>query len=147
MQDVSDQEQPLSPTFHFLPPTSNLPPPTIPPMPTSTAAILPRAHANGAPRASFDVEKIFGENVFWYKEMKARLPEAVYAKLRATVEKGQPLSLEMADAIAEAMKGWALERGATHFTHWFQPLTGRTAEKHDSFVTPNEGDGAIAEFS
>jgi glutamine synthetase len=103
--------------------------------------------ANGRSTAPFDVESIFAENVFWYKEMKARLPKAVYRQLRATIEKSQPLPEDLADAIAKAMKEWAVERGATHFTHWFQPLTGRTAEKHDSFVTPNEGDGAVSEFS
>lgn len=99
------------------------------------------------PPVPFDIESIFGENVFWYKEMKARLPKSVYKKLRATIEQSEPLPLDVADAIAMAMKEWAVEKGATHYTHWFQPLTGRTAEKHDSFVTPNEGDGAISEFS
>jgi glutamine synthetase len=107
--------------------------------------LLPALSTNG--KSSFDVEAIFGENVFWYKEMKARLPKSVYKRLRATIEEGAPLSDDVADAIAMAMKEWAVERGATHYTHWFQPLTGRTAEKHDSFVTPNEGDGAVAEFS
>jgi glutamine synthetase len=103
--------------------------------------------ANGSRVAAFDIQEIFGEKVFWYKQMKARLPKAVYKKLRATIEKGDPLPEDVADAIAMAMKEWAVEHGATHYTHWFQPLTGRTAEKHDSFITPNEGGGAGAEFS
>src|SRR5690606_27470027 len=75
------------------------------------------------------------------------LPISVYRRLVATIEKGEPIDESVADAIALAMKEWACERGATHFTHWFQPLTGRTAEKHDSFITPNAGGGAVAEFS
>lgn len=107
-----------------------------------------RAGGDGRPRnGGFDVERIFAENVFWYKEMKVRLPEDIYRKLRNTIDRGEPLAEDVADAVAQAMKAWAIERGATHFTHWFQPLTGRTAEKHDSFMTPNEGDGAIAVFS
>ncbi len=107
-------------------------------------------HTNGnghAGPASFDIQKIFGEKVFWYSEMKARLPKATYKKLRATIEKSEPLPEDVADAVAMAMKEWAVEHGVTHYTHWFQPLTGRTAEKHDSFITPNEGGGAVAEFS
>lgn len=94
-----------------------------------------------------DVERIFGQNTFGLSEMKARLPKAVYKQLLATIRDGEPINVETADAIALAMKEWAVEHGATHYTHWFQPLTGRTAEKHDSFITPNEGGGAIAEFS
>jgi glutamine synthetase len=112
--------------------------------PTTSDARGVNGHRDAVP---FDVESIFGENVFWYKEMKARLAEDVYHKLRATIEQGAPLPEDLADAIALAMMDWAIERGATHFTHWFQPLTGRTAEKHDSFMTPNEGDGAISKFS
>ncbi len=105
-------------------------------------------NGNGHARlAPFDIQEIFGEKVFWYKEMKARLPKASYKKLRATIEQSEPLPEDVADAVAMAMKEWAVEHGVTHYTHWFQPLTGRTAEKHDSFVTPNEGGGAVAEFS
>ena len=108
-----------------------------------TATRTPR---NGRAK-SFDVEALFGQNTFGLAEMKARLPKAVYKRLVATIEKGEPFDESVADAVALAMKEWAVERGATHFTHWFQPLTGRTAEKHDSFITPNAGGGAVAEFS
>ncbi|MDT0631665.1 glutamine synthetase III [Rubrivirga litoralis] len=94
-----------------------------------------------------DVEKAFGQNTFGLAEMKSRLPKSVYKRLTATVERGEPFDETVADAVALAMKEWAVERGATHYTHWFQPLTGRTAEKHDSFITPNAGGGAVIEFS
>jgi glutamine synthetase len=94
-----------------------------------------------------DIEKIFGENTFGLTEMKSRLPKDAYRALIRTIEKGEQIDPAVADAVALAMKEWALEHGATHFTHWFQPLTGMTAEKHDSFITPNVGGGAVAEFS
>jgi glutamine synthetase len=94
-----------------------------------------------------DIEKIFGTNTFGLTEMKARLPKPTYKALLNTIDTGAELDPSLADAVAIAMKEWALEKGATHFTHWFQPLTGATAEKHDSFVTPNVGGGAVAEFS
>ncbi|MQA89517.1 MAG: glutamine synthetase type III [Gemmatimonas sp.] len=94
-----------------------------------------------------DVEKIFGENTFGLAEMRARLPKPVFKALVATIEQGMELDPTVTDAVALAMKEWALEKGATHFTHWFQPLTGVTAEKHDSFITPNQGGGAVIEFS
>ncbi|MDO4805119.1 MAG: glutamine synthetase III, partial [Lachnospiraceae bacterium] len=78
---------------------------------------------------------IFGEDVFNDTVMQHRLPKKVYRELRDTIEKGSELALEAADVIAHEMKEWALEKGATHYTHWFQPLTGTTAEKHDSFIT------------
>jgi len=91
--------------------------------------------------------QIFGENVFGPLEQRQRLPKQVYRQLQRTIERGEPLDPALADAVASAMKDWALERGCTHFTHWFQPLTGSTAEKHDSFFMPT-GDGtALAEFS
>ena len=106
------------------------------------------ASTNGSTvRASMDVEKIFGENTFGMSEMRARLPKPVYKALVATIEQGTELDPSVTDAVALAMKEWALEKGATHFTHWFQPLTGYTAEKHDSFITPNQGGGAVIEFS
>src|SRR5690606_10742637 len=71
----------------------------------------------------------------------------VYRQLLSTIDGGTPLDASVAEAVALAMKEWAVEKGATHFTHWFQPLTGATAEKHDSFITPNVGGGAVAEFS
>ena len=116
-------------------------------MPTLTRPVNGRPAANGHPTSPTDVEEIFGQNTFGLDEMKARLPKAVYKKLTATIEDGEPFDATVADAVALAMKEWAVERGATHYTHWFQPLTGRTAEKHDSFITPNAGGGAVAEFS
>ncbi|MBO6574290.1 MAG: glutamine synthetase III [Rhodothermales bacterium] len=107
-------------------------------------------HVNGngkSSKSAMDIERIFGENTFGLTEMQARLPKAVYKSILATIEKGAILDATIADTVALAMKEWAVERGATHFTHWFQPLTGFTAEKHDSFITPNEGGGAIAQFS
>jgi glutamine synthetase len=90
---------------------------------------------------------LFGANVFTVDEQRARLPKHVFKKLQATLEAGQPLDASLADAVAQAMREWAMENGATHYTHWFQPLTGLTAEKHDSFYNPT-GDGhAVAEFS
>ena len=89
----------------------------------------------------------FGSLVFNDATQQARLPKAAYHALRRTIAYGEPLDLSVADAIAEAMKNWAVEHGATHYTHWFQPLTGITAEKHDSFLSPS-GDGkAVLEFS
>ena len=79
--------------------------------------------------------------------MKARLPENIYKALRNTIKKGAPLDSSIADVVAATMREWAMEHGATHFTHWFQPMTGLTAEKHDSFLVPTEGGSAIAEFS
>ena len=88
----------------------------------------------------------FGSLVFSDKVQQDRLPKPAYRALRATITRGEPLDAATADAVATAMKEWAVERGATHYTHWFQPLTGITAEKHDSFLSP-VGDGtAIAEF-
>jgi glutamine synthetase len=95
----------------------------------------------------WSIEEIFGENTFGLSEMRARLPKQIYKALCSTLEEGTELDPSVADAVALAMKEWALEKGATHFTHWFQPLTGFTAEKHDSFITPNAGGGAVAEFS
>ncbi|MEZ4697562.1 MAG: glutamine synthetase III [Rhodothermales bacterium] len=102
---------------------------------------------NGSQNTVMDVEKIFGENTFGLDEMKTRLPKSVYKSILATIEEGERLDPTIADTVAMAMKEWAVERGATHYTHWFQPLTGSTAEKHDSFITPNKGGGAIAQFS
>lgn len=99
------------------------------------------------PRRGMDIEKIFGESTFGLAEMKSRLPKATYEGLVKTIERGALLDPAVADAVALAMKEWAIERGATHYTHWFHPLTGQTAEKHDSFMTPNVGGGAVAEFS
>lgn len=94
-----------------------------------------------------DVSKIFGENALHLTELKARLPKAIWRELKKTITDNAPLNEDVADSVAVVMKDWAVERGATHYTHWFQPLTGQTAEKHDSFITPNQGGGAVAEFS
>ncbi len=90
---------------------------------------------------------VFGENVFGPAAQRARLPKAVYRKLQATIERGVELDPSIADAVATAMKDWALAKGATHYTHWFQPLTGSTAEKHDSFFGPTGEGTSLAEFS
>jgi glutamine synthetase len=90
---------------------------------------------------------VFGQNVFSTAVQRQRLPKAVYRRLQETLEAGELLEPALADAVATAMKEWAMERGATHFTHWFQPLTGMTAEKHDSFYAPTGDGNAIAEFS
>jgi glutamine synthetase len=103
--------------------------------------------ANGVAARGMDIERIFGENTFGLNEMRARLPKPTFQGILSTIERGAELDPKVADAIALAMKEWATEKGATHFTHWFQPLTGSTAEKHDSFITPNQGGGAVAEFS
>ncbi|HWH94311.1 MAG TPA: glutamine synthetase III [Baekduia sp.] len=90
---------------------------------------------------------VFGANVFTIDEQRARLPKHVYKQLTATLEAGSTLDPTLADAVAQAMREWAMEKGATHYTHWFQPLTGLTAEKHDSFYNPTSDGHAIAEFS
>ena len=90
---------------------------------------------------------VFGENVFGPIVLKQRLPKTVHRQLLRTLENGEALDPSLADAVATAMKDWAMEKGATHYTHWFQPLTGSTAEKHDSFYGPVGDGSAIAEFS
>ena len=96
----------------------------------------------------FNVADIFGENVFNDTVMKERLPKNVYKNLKLAMTGVQELSLTDADVIANAMKDWAIEKGATHYTHWFQPLTGTTAEKHDSFISaPKENGKVLMEFS
>ena len=90
---------------------------------------------------------VYGSMVFNDSAMKQRLPKETYRELKACIKEGRSLPRETANVIANAMKDWAVEKGATHFTHWFQPMTGVTAEKHDSFLTPIEGGGAIMEFS
>ena len=98
--------------------------------------------------SNVNVEEIFGQNVFTIAKMRERLPKNVYKEVVNVIEHGGTLSKESADVVANAMKNWAVENGATHFTHWFQPLTGITAEKHDSFVTNAESDGhMITSFS
>lgn len=93
------------------------------------------------------VSDFFGCNVFDDRVMKARLSSNVYRSLRKTIDEGAKLDISVANAVAAAMKDWAVENGATHYTHWFQPLTGVTAEKHDSFISPSPDGGVIMEFS
>ena len=94
-----------------------------------------------------EVTSIFGENVFNETVMKARLPKETYKQLMKTIEGGEKLDSSVATVVANAMKDWAIQKGATHYTHWFQPLTGVTAEKHDSFITPISDGKVIMEFS
>ena len=94
-----------------------------------------------------NVTELFGCDVFNDAVMEERLPKKVYKELKKTIEEGKELSLEVADVVAHEMKEWAIEKGATHYTHWFQPLTGITAEKHDSFISPSPNGGVIMEFS
>lgn len=95
-----------------------------------------------------NVAELFGKNVFNETVMKERLPKSVFKKLKKTIEDGAELDPSIADVVAHAMKDWAIERGATHYTHWFQPLTGITAEKHDSFISSPTSEGkVIMEFS
>lgn len=93
------------------------------------------------------VPELFGSMVFGDHVMKERLPKETYKALKRTMENGRKLDPSIADVVANAMKDWAIEKGVTHFTHWFQPMTGITAEKHDSFITPTDDGGVIMEFS
>ncbi len=94
-----------------------------------------------------NLTELFGSNVFNDSVMREKLPKDVYKALKKTVEEGKPLELSVANAVASAMKDWAIQKGATHYTHWFQPMTGITAEKHDSFISPVDGGAIIMEFS
>ena len=93
------------------------------------------------------VNELFGINVFNDSVMKERLPKDVYETLKCTIKEGKGIDSSIADTVASAMKDWAIEKGATHYTHWFQPLTGITAEKHDSFISPTDDGHIIMEFS
>ncbi len=93
------------------------------------------------------VEHIFATDVFTERQMQQRLPKNVFRKMLRTIKFGEALDHGVADVVASAMKDWAMERGATHYTHWFQPLTGSTAEKHDAFVVPDAHGGALSEFT
>jgi glutamine synthetase len=108
-------------------------------------------HPNGGALGTTDLTapgaQIFGANVFSPIVQRQRLPKAVYKRLQECLSTGQALDAELADAVASAMKEWAMEKGATHYTHWFQPLTGLTAEKHDSFYSPTGDGSAIADFT
>ena len=94
-----------------------------------------------------NIPELFGSMVFNEEVMRQRLPHEVFRSLLKTIEQGKEIDPSIADAVAEAMKNWAIEKGATHYTHWFQPLTGVTAEKHDSFLTPVGGGKVMMEFS
>src|SRR6476469_10070837 len=107
----------------------------------------PNGGVLGAPDLTLADNQIFGYNVFTPAVQRQRLPKDVFRRLQQTLASGEPLDTTLADAVALAMKEWALERGATHYTHWFQPLTGSTAEKHDSFYAPTGEGTAIADFS
>ena len=104
-------------------------------------------HDTPAQQLTADINEIFGEHTFNMEVMREKLPKEIFQSLLETIDKGKQLDPKLADVVALAMKEWAVEHGATHFTHWFQPLTGSTAEKHDSFITPNAGGGAVAKFS
>ena len=98
-------------------------------------------------KEKINVSEIFGSHVFNDSVMKARLPKAVYKDLKKTIEEGTELNPAIADVVANEMKEWAIEKGATHYTHWFQPLTGVTAEKHDAFINPTDDGKVLLEFS
>lgn len=93
------------------------------------------------------VPELFGSMVFNEQVMRERLPKDIFKALQSTIRSGRPIASEVADVVANAMKDWAIEKGATHYTHWFQPMTGITAEKHDSFIQPAEGGAVIMNFS
>ncbi|MBQ8015349.1 MAG: glutamine synthetase III, partial [Clostridia bacterium] len=94
-----------------------------------------------------NIPEYFGCMVFDDKAMKLRLPEETYKAMKKTIQDGKRLDTAVAKVVANAMKDWAVENGATHYTHWFQPMTGITAEKHDSFISPCKDGGVIMEFS
>jgi glutamine synthetase len=98
-------------------------------------------------RAAGEIERIFGMDVFTERAMQARLPKDVFKNIQRTIQHAEPLDPEIANFVAAAMKDWAIEMGATHYTHWFSPLTGSTAEKHDAFMVPDGRGGAMSEFS
>ena len=125
-------------------------------MPTPRSKALARAHAataaqpqgaSCAAKGQGDADALFGRDVFGLETMRRRLPRDVYRKLEKTMRSGSRLDPEIADVVANAMKDWAMERGATHYTHWFQPMTGLTAEKHDAFLSPAANGHGISEFS
>ena len=98
-------------------------------------------------KKAMQLPELFGSRVFNEETMKERLSTASYTAWKTCVTEGASLDISTANEIAEAMKQWAVEKGATHFTHWFQPMTGVTAEKHDSFVAPTGGGKIMMEFS
>ncbi|MEO8226974.1 MAG: glutamine synthetase III, partial [Gemmatimonadota bacterium] len=110
---------------------------------TTPSSATPAAPAAPAAR----IDDIFGADVFSRRVMRQRLPKDVFKSLMRTVEHGEPLDPQLAGVVAATMKDWAIEHGATHFTHWFQPLTGLTAEKHDSLIAPDGAGGVMFNFS
>src|SRR6201986_5679009 len=96
---------------------------------------------------STKISEYYGVNVFDKKKMKEYLSTDAYQSIISSIEKGEPIPRDMAEQVASAMKSWAIGKGATHYTHWFQPLTGSTAEKHDAFFEPNADGSAIERFS
>ena len=102
---------------------------------------------SGATAVSYTHLDVYKRQVFNEHTMQERLPSATYKSLLKTMKQGEPLEIEVANVVAHAMKEWAIEKGATHFTHWFQPLSGITSEKHDSFLDPVSDGRAIMSFS
>ncbi len=94
-----------------------------------------------------NIPELYGSLVFNDKVMRSKLPKDMYKALKKTIESGTHLELDVANSVAVAMKEWAIEKGATHYTHWFQPLTGVTAEKHDAFINPTDDGKVLLEFS
>jgi glutamine synthetase len=113
----------------------------------AVAAIAARPYAPFVNSTAKPPEELFGAEVFGFAAMKTHLPKHVFKSLKSTVENGGPLDPSIADVVAAAMKNWAVSKGATHYAHVFQPLTGATAEKHDSFLSPDGEGGALGEFS
>src|SRR5918995_759580 len=107
----------------------------------------PNGHAMGASDLTTYGSELYGSNVFSVGVQRQYLPKTVFKQLQETLERGESLAPGLADSVASAMRKWALEKGASHYTHWFQPLTGSTAEKHDSFFGPDGEGSAITEFS
>jgi len=122
-------------------------PPRTRPANVTAAQWTPNGSVLGRPDLTQPGAYEFGANVFSTAVQRQRLPRPVFKRLQETLDQGRPLDAELADAVADALRDWAMEKGATHFTHWFQPLTGSTAEKHDSFYSPTGEGTAIAEFS
>src|SRR4051794_36773408 len=108
---------------------------------TTTARSL-----NGGRMSAERIDSIFGSDIFSPSMMRQRLPKEVYRSLLRTIDRGEPLDPAVADVVAASMKDWAIENGATHYTHWFQPLTGLTAEKHDSLAAPDGAGGGVFNF-
>src|SRR3990167_4464087 len=98
-------------------------------------------------RGVTSIQELYGQNVFSLKTMRNYLSEKAYNSLSNTIKEGGKLDPTIADEVADAMKTWAISKGATHYTHWFQPLTGTTAEKHDAFISPDADGGVILKFS